>query len=91
MYRISRIYWAEAGKIVLPGDDPDRQGGNILINNFFIFIIRKHTLNIKSVSNNSSDYFLAFEDCALNEECAEQTIIHYLTKFGKVNFDLYKS
>lgn len=39
MYRISRIYWAEAGKIVLPGDDPDRQGGNVLINNIFIFTL----------------------------------------------------
>ncbi|KRT81214.1 hypothetical protein AMK59_6097, partial [Oryctes borbonicus] len=50
-YKISRLFWIDGGREVLPEDDAERAG--------------------------------AFEDCALQPQCAQRIITNYLEKYAR--------
>ncbi|XP_065157864.1 uncharacterized protein [Atheta coriaria] len=50
-YKISRVYWIDAGRHVMDEDDPERAG--------------------------------AFQDCAINYQCAQRMVKNYMAKYGR--------
>lgn len=50
-FKVSRLYWIDAGEVTLPNDDKERAG--------------------------------AYEDCALNYQCAQKMVINYMIKYGR--------